>query len=280
MWIIPSNLQVPLVTAQDCAASKEELNERLAQSEPLFMWKSKPLLLKTFWPAWKRVYWLRHLSGRILKPSMQDHFVTKYTESLEDIPANHSATPVSEKEKPTHDTFTHIWSEISRQLDLFGSSSKTSAGIYHLDSTRFTEAFQKWVTQLRQESLRRRKLALHTRERDCSYLQFVKSTWPTPTPTSDEANNTTRSSGVFQSLTRMIQQWPTPQSRDYKQDGNHNQENNRPLSEAVNMKTFGRQDQGNRNIHGKNREQLNPAWEAQLMGTTLEKTFFVPMVTV
>lgn len=33
------------------------------------------------------------------------------------------------------------------------------------------------------------------------------------------------------------------------------------------------------NTNGKNREKLNPAWVAQFMGTTLEKIFFVPLVT-
>lgn len=39
----------------------------------------------------------------------------------------------------------------------------------------------------------------------------------------------------------------------------------------------GHQDQDNLSTNGSNREQLNPAWVAQLMGTTLEKTFYAPM---
>jgi hypothetical protein len=41
----------------------------------------------------------------------------------------------------------------------------------------------------------------------------------------------------------------------------------------------GQQDKESINTHGKNRAQLNPAWVAQLMGTTLERIFFVPLAT-
>lgn len=39
----------------------------------------------------------------------------------------------------------------------------------------------------------------------------------------------------------------------------------------------GRQDQDSYSTNGKKPEQLNPAWVLQLMGTTLEKIFYVPL---
>src|ERR1035437_5183539 len=81
--------------------------------------------------------------------------------------------------------------------------------------------------------------------------------------------------------------WPTPKGRDWKgasQRGVH-----QPGDALENMMqhlqaTDGRQDQEKSNTTGKSLEQsqkqtLNAAWVAQLQGTTLEKTFFVHMVT-
>jgi hypothetical protein len=52
------------------------------------------------------------------------------------------------------------------------------------------------------------------------------------------------------------------------------------LETAVNRWDIdGQQDRVFSNIHGKSTGKLNPAWVAQLMGTTLEKTFFVPLAT-
>ena len=44
--------------------------------------------------------------------------------------------------------------------------------------------------------------------------QAARDTWSTPTV--DDANNVTRASGAFQSLTRDAQTWPTTAARDYK----------------------------------------------------------------
>lgn len=45
------------------------------------------------------------------------------------------------------------------------------------------------------------------------------------------------------------------------------------------MAITGQLHQENSNMNGKNQERLNPAWVAQLMGTTLEQSFFACMAT-
>lgn len=308
MWVIPSNLLPSLAIAQDYAASKEELNERLGHSEPLLLWKSKPLSSRTWWPAWNRVWWFRALSGRILKPSMQNHFVERYTALWAVIPASHSVTPETEKEPMIHDTFTHIWSETSKQLSLFGASSKTSQDTLHLDSTRFTEAYQVWAMQLRQDCTQRRKLARHMNGNGYSSSQYERIGWPTP-DCSDRRSSNSQQQGLSNVVknwatprvfmykdasfdrgkTNLGEQvvnpklntnWPTATTRDYKGCGNaiDRKDGKSRMDTLEAVAIYGRQDQENRNTNGKNREQLNHAWVAQLMGTTLEKTFFVPMV--
>src|SRR5699024_247205 len=50
------------------------------------------------------------------------------------------------------------------------------------------------------------------------------------------------------------------------------------ISEQMQRLEIGQPDQDKLNTTGKKKEQLNPAWVAQLMGTTLKKIFFVPLV--
>jgi hypothetical protein len=70
-----------------------------------------------------------------------------------------------------------------------------------------------------------------------------------PTPTVDDANNVTRASGQFQSLTRAIKMFPTPTAQDAKNNGAQSQmlRNTKPL---------------NAEIGG----ALNPMWVEWLMG--------------
>lgn len=177
MWIIPSNLPQSYLCAQDFLDLKEGLPEQSEKSELSLMWKSKPLLWRTLLAAWKRVWWMQHLCGRMLKHSRHSHFETKYTASLVDIRANPSASPATEKEPMIQDTFGRIYQESLKQLTLFGAYSKTSEDTSVWDMTRFTESFGNWVTLLRQESLQRQKLAHHMREKD-----FLS--WPSPASSS------------------------------------------------------------------------------------------------
>lgn len=216
MWIIPSSILESLVIAPDFAASKEELSERLAQSEPLLMWKSKPLSSKTFFAQCKRVNWMRHLSGQILKPSMQSHFETRYTASLEDIPASHLVWPEIEKEQTTLDTYGRILKETSVQSDLFGAFLKTSADTSALDSSRSDKAFQTWVIQLRQESLQRRKLARHIRESDYSSSPSEETSWVMPIA---QQTGTSRADFTPKLHEQVKMSWPTPVTSDASTGG-------------------------------------------------------------
>lgn len=257
MWIIPSNHPMYSACAlgfSDWSGDLIEFSDELTSS---LMWKSKPSLLKTWLQRWNRVYWLRHLYGRMLKPSMAGHFVIKYAASLEVIHANRFPTPVHETELPTRDTFTRIYQELSKQQDLFGASLRTSKDTSRWDMIVFTKTWSQWVTMLRQDSSRRQKLAHHMRGQGYSSSQ------------SGETGN-----------------WPTPATRDYKgaNGDEHFKEKERPhmgqLPNAVKQEQInGQPDRDNPSTNGKSQEQLNPAWVAQLMGTTLEKTFFVHMVT-
>ena len=95
MWIIPDNLHTSHF-AQDMEASTldlKELSEILSQS---VMWRSKPSQSSTWLKRLKRVSWILHLSGRILKPSLGQTFVTKWTSYQEASLVSHLAPPGEE----------------------------------------------------------------------------------------------------------------------------------------------------------------------------------------
>lgn len=379
MWIIPKNHPLFYLTVQESLDLKEVSSELLKYADgknqllPL-TWKSKCFSLKIFSRAWKRVYWLPHLFGRILKHSTQNHFTEKYTASLAAIPALPLVWPGKEKAPKTLDTFGRIYSNISNQSSLFGASLKTCADTSAWDMMRFTEAFQKLVIQLSQASIRQQKLARHIKGNGYSFLPSNGITWPTPiaqgidgttnsdyspklsevakaqnwaTPNTMDMLPARSADGVKKiaqgarkgrtrpnNLREQIDpqtveiyeelKWPTPNAAAAIQGQNEpdgkrgqtlvgaargqawptpttaeagkisNQANygqialsNHPAIVGFPMRnktlkgdsTGGQPHQESHNTNGKNREQLNPAWVAQLMGTTSAKIFFVHLET-
>lgn len=205
MWIIPNNLTVSH-SVRDTLESNWDLKELSQTLEQSVMWRSKPSLARTWLQRLNRVSWLKHLSGRILKPSMESRFVTEYTSSLAVIPASPSQSQDRGKAQTTPDTFGRILKESSRQLDLFGASSKTSQDILQSDSPQFTEAYEIWVTQLRQDCLQRQRSARHTRENGCL-------SWPTATQDGNH-NRKGASKASGDGLSTAAKKWRTPSGSD------------------------------------------------------------------
>lgn len=301
MWIIPSNLPLSSAFAPEYLESSEDLKELASIPVSWPTWKSKPTSLQTWLRAWKRVYWIQHLFGRMLKPSMHDRFVDEYTASLEVIHAQVNPSPGYEKAISIKDSFGRLYEDLSRQPDLFSVSSRTWMTTLRERIRLYKEAYVIWVTGLRQEYTRRRKLALLMRESDCSSLR-----WPTATTMDTEQepdklleraarlkakhngkNGTTYSgNGCGMSLGTAVKNWATPAARDWKGSHAENSQgflmrlnHSRGVSLTEQIQRLGQQDKDSINTTGKSRAQLNPAWVAQLMGTTLEKIFFVPLVT-
>jgi len=361
VWLIPSNHPLYFHFAPAFLASKEDLKELSGRPVSWPTWKSKHSSLPTYLRAWKRVWWIAPLFGRMLKPSQHNTFITKYTASLVDIRANLSALPETDKAPQTLDTFGRIYKEASKQLNLFGAFSKMSMTTLTWDLTTYTSSFAIWVSQLRQEYTVRVKRAHHTSANDYLFwpspmsqdfggsnredfspkLSVVAKQWSTPRVSGQENAETRLARGKDLGLLGQVQthskkvNWPTP---DTLMDHNVNQNGNRknapknfvealtwptpdasmrgsrvnqnghqitlqdaikkcPTPAATDYKGVGINDTGrdrldyavekktksgqlvqanHKNI-GKPRAQLNPAWVAQLMGTTSEKIFFVPL---
>jgi hypothetical protein len=248
MWIIPSNLPESSAFVQEYLESKEDLLalESTAVSWP--MWKSNPSSALTFVRLWNRVWWIPRLFGRMLKPSMHDRFIEKYTDSLEDILALASPGPGYEKAMNTRDSFGRIYAELSKQQNLFGVSLKTWTTTLRERSRLFCEAYEIWVTQLRREYILRQKRALHKKGNACLF-------------------------------------WPSPRASEWKGSGQKGSKSQiyrlkkAYLDATVIEWSDGQKDKDMSNMTGSHHVQLSVEWTAQLMGTSLDRIFFMQSET-
>ena len=285
MWILPSKLKMSFLSAQGLEESKEDLSEQVCRFETSVMWKSKPLSSQTWSQQWKRVFWLKPLFGQTLKPSMRSPFAEWYTASQEAILVNPFLTQVTGKAPRIQDTFSRIYSSLSISSGLFGASLKTSLDTSHWDMTRFTEAYQILVTQLKLEYSQRERSVLHRLEKDYSFLPSEETLFTMGMNNMDNGADEYGDGEV--NPDEILKSWVTPTARDYKGansiehltkervNGNMNH-----CSQLANQVVqVGLLNHSYPNTSGKDREQLNPAWSILLMGTTLEKILFVPLAT-
>ena len=305
MWIIPKNLDVS-VCVRDTLDSNWDSGGLSLLLERSVMWRSKPSLARTWSVRLKRVIWMQLLSGRILRPSTASHFVKGYTSLLQAIPARENPVPAKGKDRQTLDGFGRILRESLRQLNLFGSSEKTSADTLPLDSPQFIEAYNLWVTKLRRDCLQRQRSARHTREKECM-------SWPGPSVmdaagfcgkpdkgrTGSNSGRTLTGKALEMEGKGPHANWPTPRSsanenRTTKPAPTHGKTHGKILAGEVNRDGLLAQDSPSTN--GKNRElwmtpeaqnqsgyqvvnakrvprlgkqakgKLNPDWVEQLMG--------------
>lgn len=291
MWIIPSNLPQSSHFVQGYVASKEELKELFGQSFALSLTvKSKPSQLGTLSRAWKRIFWMPHLCGRMLKPSHHNTFVERYMECWPDTHASRGQTPESEKALTIHDTFGRIYSDTLESSGLFGADSRTSEPTLPWASTKFCTAFAALVTQLRQDYSVRKRQALLRNANAYSSSPSTLRNWPTPdTQASRDGSKLRKDNNLEEggthgvSLHHMVhhlemKNWPTPTARDHKGKSHDKREGGPALENVVEMYA-GPHVQEKSSTTGKRRGSptvnLNPHWVAQLMGTTSEKIFFV-----
>lgn len=120
--------------------------------------------------------WAQPLFGRTPTPSMADHGVASWRESLGAIPVSPFREPENVGEPTTRDISGLPLNESYGRSTLLGVSSRTSPIICASDSLKSPEAFTVWVTKLRRHCTARQKSALLINANDYSY-----SVWQTPT---------------------------------------------------------------------------------------------------
>ena len=207
MWILPKNYPLSSLYVQDMVESKEDLTLQELNIESSLMWRSKPSPLRTWLPRWKRVSWMPHLCGRILKPCQWSHFETELTSSLAVIPANLFQPQESDLEKKTPDTSGLTSATSSGQLDLFGVSLKMSKDTSVSDSEKSSATWKALVTKLRGEYSQRVKSAHLIRESESTL-------WPTVT-TDSASSRTKKYAQGGMPLSMAVNSWATPNTMDH-----------------------------------------------------------------
>lgn len=136
----------------------------------------------------------------------------------------------------------HSSKDISEQLDLFSSSEKTCPDTSVSDTNKSDQTYKNLVIGLRKEYSQRRKLALLTFGKDYSSLP----------------------------------NWTTPNARDWKDTRGMGmtRKDGRNKEDQLPREVYSLQNTGKIKWSGNVKEQLNPAWVAQLMGIPLERIFF------
>ncbi len=187
-----------------------ELSQMLTQS---CTWKTKFLPPASWSKILKKADWMTRLFGPISRRLTLARGGAELMQSWAATLASRSPLRESGKEQKTRGTCGHTLQE---SLTLFGqeyASLKTCAGTFDWDCQKCLGNSEALVTELGREYSQRRKSALRTDERECSFLQK----WPTPRAAKEEAeeagkrrNNPMLSTVVTQQL------WPTACARDWK----------------------------------------------------------------
>lgn len=227
MWIhLPSSLCAPESRASTSDSSS--LWKRCAQS---VTWSTKQRSATSWSRAWKTAPLKMRLFGRMLKPSAANRGAAAWISSLPVIPASRSVVPENSAAKKIRVISGLMSHGSSAKFSRPSSSSKTSRTICASDFTRSQKSYEAWVTNLRRESLQRRKSARLTSENG-------SSSWPTAQASnadfdgirrpvivmpSGKVQHTGAKSGIRGggSLVDTVQNWPTPRSEDSESCGNH-----------------------------------------------------------
>jgi len=225
MWILPK--QIISASALDMEALISDCEEFSQLAEQSFMWRSKPSQSRTWRQRWKRESWIKHLSGRILKHSMQNHFVAWWTSSLAGTRANHSQQQENDSAKKTQDTSGRFCAD---QFELFAPeecSSRMSKDTSRLDSPQSSAIWKKMVTEQRGEYSARLSAARATRESESSSTE----NWPTAAARDWKDSpgpwmyNATNPDGTDRNRTDQLaravyhRQWPTPTASEVNDQG-------------------------------------------------------------
>lgn len=169
-------------------------------------WRGKHMPQQHWSRAWKRVIWLRLLSGLTLPPSTLEHGAGRWIASCREIPASPTALPESGAARMTTVSLSNRSSASTTKAGLVVSSARPSRGTQTDNSRRSSHFWSDWVAALRSESSRRPRSAPAIDESDCS-------SWPTARAEDSESAGRRHGRDVSDTLTAASRDfadtWPT-----------------------------------------------------------------------
>jgi hypothetical protein len=209
-WILPKQLHTSACALDTAALSLDSNESSRICAQSLFV-RSKPLPLRTWSARWKRDSWTRHLSGRILEPSLGERFVTEWTSLLAVTPASPSAAQESGQAKKTRGIYGRGSQMAFDFSDPSSASLKTSKDISRWGCPTSSKTWQEWVTE--------RRGAYSARLNAVRRINASgSSSWPSPVASEVRQGFQDRSRGMKgsqESLTTVVvKSWPTPSGMD------------------------------------------------------------------
>ena len=220
MWILPKQLHTSAYVP-DTAALISDLDEQSQICEQSLLARSKPSLARTWSQRWKRDSWTQHLSGRILKPSHGQTFVTAWTSSLEVIPVSHLVQQASDSEQKIHDTYGHLSQPELFPCDPESASLRTSRDTSASDSERSLANWKALVIRLRGEYSLRVKSAHLTNASEClSWPTIRASEYKDTGPIGSKSHDHMLGKGYLCAVvTQEAANWPTPCAMEAEKAG-------------------------------------------------------------
>ena len=173
LWVsIPCTTSAFAQVAQVSTLASSWLSEMYAQS---VVWNTKPLLSKSWLRQWTRVAWIKRLFGRTLEPSTAARGVALWIHSLRATRVSRSAKLADVVDEMILGTFGRMSIESLAKLNPASCCLKMSPITSVSDSVKCEASWKRWVIGLRQDCLRRQKLAQAKGGNGFSFLR-----WPTP----------------------------------------------------------------------------------------------------
>ena len=212
-WILPKQLHT-LASALDTEALSLDLNEQSQVCAQSLFVRSKPSQLRIWSAKWKRDSWTRHLSGRILRPSLGQRFATEWTSSLGATHASHSVQPANAGAKTTQGTCGPTSQTAFDFSGLGAASLRTSKDISAWGCPTLSKTWQEWVIERRGAYSARLNAAHHTRESG-------SSSWPTAATRDYKGQSGSgrqeRKGHPADTLPNAMAQWPSPVASEVRQ---------------------------------------------------------------
>lgn len=202
MWIYVPDCE-PCRSVQEAAGLKRASSWPFPALERCAGLSGKLSVRQSWYRAWKRDSWLRHLCGVISEPSTASHGVERWISSLRATHASHLAKRVQGAVRTILDTCGPTFIELSRRYVLPLSFWKTSQGTLDLGLEPSSEISNLQATELRRLSSQRRKWAQAINGNGCLSL----AAWRTPC--SQGSTKTDESLGQVD-LDGQVSNWPTP----------------------------------------------------------------------
>ena len=260
-WILPRQLHT-LASALDTAALSLDLNEQSQVCAQSLFVRSKPSPSAIWLRKWKRDSWTRHLSGRILKPSLGQRFATEWTSSLGATHASPSVQQGKDLEAKTPGISGRISQEAFQFFNQESASLKTSRATLPAGCITFCATWEDWVIERR---------GAYSQRLNAERLTSASGSLSWPTMTANEAKNSQGESQLKRTPppSGRLCYWPTVQASEVRQgfqDRSRGMKGQQESLTTVVIKQAGHPVQASSSTDGSRPGSLNPRWVETLMG--------------